>query len=76
MQFERPLKATQQLLFSAIASDTASSLDISLTEVNWLGNIVCALYLVVSWFVPLLVGRWSVRAAAFVGAGSVTVAGW
>ncbi|KAH7904753.1 hypothetical protein BJ138DRAFT_868139 [Hygrophoropsis aurantiaca] len=47
--------------FGPISDNVASDFDISLDQVNWLGNIISCLYLPVSLSVPLFCSRYGIR---------------
>ncbi|KAM0745648.1 MFS general substrate transporter [Meredithblackwellia eburnea MCA 4105] len=68
--------AMNWVLFSTIAIDTGEHFGINLTKVNWLANIVCAMYLVSAPVVPVLVRRISIRGITFAAAGLLLVGSW
>ncbi|KAG1732247.1 major facilitator superfamily domain-containing protein [Suillus paluster] len=62
--------------FGPISNDTSEDFDISLDQVNWLGNIICCVYIPVSLLVPLFCTRFGIRRCADVGVGMLLISGW
>ncbi|KAH8923149.1 MFS general substrate transporter [Atractiella rhizophila] len=64
------------VLFSSIADDTAAYYRLSLTKVNWLANIVCALYIIVAPCIPFLLTKIGFRYTIILGAVLQTIGAW
>ncbi|ORY76497.1 major facilitator superfamily domain-containing protein [Leucosporidium creatinivorum] len=68
--------AMNWFLFSTIATQTSERFKISLTQVNWLANIVCGIYLLAAPLVPWLLRRTSIRGVCLIAAVFLLVGGW
>ncbi|KAG8892868.1 hypothetical protein FRC01_013905, partial [Tulasnella sp. 417] len=64
------------LWFSAISIDTADAFQISVSKVNWLSNIANVVFILSSFAVPWVVGKWGIRWSCIFSAGVLAVAGW
>ncbi|KAK7053012.1 hypothetical protein VNI00_004333 [Paramarasmius palmivorus] len=62
--------------FGSIANDTARQFNISLSKVNWLGNIVSCVYLPTALLLPYLVRRFGFRRCCDLGAVFLVVSAW
>ncbi|KAH7888728.1 MFS general substrate transporter [Phlebopus sp. FC_14] len=62
--------------FGPISSDTSEDFDISINQVNWLGNIVSCVFLPVSLLIPVFCSRFGIRRCAEVGAVTLLASGW
>ncbi|KIJ67994.1 hypothetical protein HYDPIDRAFT_107555 [Hydnomerulius pinastri MD-312] len=62
--------------FGPISIDTAEDFNISVDQVNWLGNIVSFVYIPVSLLVPVLCSRFGIRRCAEVGVAMLLISGW
>ncbi|KIJ18763.1 hypothetical protein PAXINDRAFT_110383 [Paxillus involutus ATCC 200175] len=62
--------------FGPISADTAQDFDISLDQVNWLGNIVSCIYIPVSLLVPVFCSHFGIRRCAEVGAVTMLISAW
>ncbi|KAG1732244.1 MFS general substrate transporter [Suillus paluster] len=62
--------------FGPISNETSGEFAISIDQVNWLGNIICCVYIPVSLLVPLLCTRFGIRRCADVGVVMLLVSGW
>ncbi|KAH7913496.1 major facilitator superfamily domain-containing protein, partial [Hygrophoropsis aurantiaca] len=62
--------------FGPISDNVASDFDISLNQVNWLGNIISCLYLPVSLSVPLFCSRYGIRRCSEIGTAMLLISGW
>lgn len=62
--------------FGPISTDTAQAFDISINQVNWLGNIISCVYIPVSLLVPVLCTRFGVRRCVEVGVVTLLISGW
>ncbi|KAG2078964.1 MFS general substrate transporter [Suillus decipiens] len=62
--------------FGPISSDAAQDFDISIDQVNWLGNIVACTFLPVSLLVPVFCTRFGIRRCAEVGVVTLLISGW
>ncbi|GAA94199.1 uncharacterized protein L969DRAFT_93581 [Mixia osmundae IAM 14324] len=70
------VSALNWLLFAPIALDSAARFGITLDQVNWLGNVVCALYLLVSPAVPLALERFGLSRTCWFAASVLVLGGW
>lgn len=62
--------------FGPISTDAAQAFNISIDQVNWLGNIISCVYLPVSLLVPVLCARFGIRRCAEAGAVTLLISGW
>ncbi|KAG1732249.1 MFS general substrate transporter [Suillus paluster] len=62
--------------FGPISNTTSEDFDISLDQVNWLGNITSCVYIPVSLLVPLLCMRFGIRRCAEVSVATLLISGW
>ncbi|KAG2150568.1 major facilitator superfamily domain-containing protein [Suillus clintonianus] len=62
--------------FGPISNDAAAAFDISLDQVNWLGNIISCVYLPVSLLVPVFCTRFGIRRCAEAGVLTLLISGW
>ncbi|KAG0707352.1 major facilitator superfamily domain-containing protein, partial [Suillus ampliporus] len=62
--------------FGPISNNASDDFDISLDQVNWLGNIVSCVAVPVSLLVPLLCTRFGIRRCAEAGVVTLLVSGW
>jgi hypothetical protein len=68
--------ALNWLLFSAVAQEAATRYSCSLTAINWLSTVVCALYLVLFAVVPYVATRYSCRMACIIAATFMLIGAW
>jgi hypothetical protein len=68
--------ALNWLLFSAVAQEAATRYSCSLTAINWLSTVVCALYLVLFAVVPYVATRYSCRMACIIAATLMLIGAW
>ncbi|KIM65028.1 hypothetical protein SCLCIDRAFT_23124 [Scleroderma citrinum Foug A] len=61
---------------SGNAQLTAADFDISLIQVNWLGNIMLCIYLPISIFVPVICSRYGIRRCTEVGGVMLLISAW
>ncbi|KAF8520370.1 MFS general substrate transporter [Hysterangium stoloniferum] len=62
--------------FGSIATQAAADFDVSVTKVNWLGNIVSLTFLPASLATPFLCKIYGIRRCCFIGAGLLILAAW
>ncbi|KAG9316556.1 major facilitator superfamily domain-containing protein [Chiua virens] len=62
--------------FGPIAPDAAIQFGISVTQVNWLSNIVCCLFIPVSLLVPVFCSRVGITRCVQLGALFTLISGW
>ncbi|KAG9045523.1 hypothetical protein FS837_006156 [Tulasnella sp. UAMH 9824] len=62
--------------FSAISIDTADAFHVSVSKVNWLSNITNVVFILSSFTVPSVVGKWGIRPSCIFAAGILVVACW
>ncbi|KAJ8582275.1 MFS general substrate transporter [Rhizopogon salebrosus TDB-379] len=62
--------------FGPISNDTSEDFAISVTQVNWLGNITSCVYIPVCLLVPVFCTRFGVRRCVEVGAASLLISAW
>ncbi|KAH7921403.1 MFS general substrate transporter [Leucogyrophana mollusca] len=62
--------------FGPISTNAATDFDITLDQVNWLGNIISCLYLPVSLSVPLFCARYGIRRCSEIGVAMMLISGW
>ncbi|KAG1742808.1 major facilitator superfamily domain-containing protein [Suillus lakei] len=62
--------------FGPISTDVSQDFNISIDQVNWLGNIISCVYLPVSLLVPVLCTRFGIRRCAEVGVMTLLISGW
>lgn len=62
--------------FGPISTDAAQAFNISIDQVNWLGNIISCVYLPVSLLVPVLCARFGIRRCAEFGVVTLLISGW
>ncbi|KAG6331792.1 hypothetical protein ID866_7298 [Astraeus odoratus] len=62
--------------FGPIANDTADEFGISLTQVNWLGNIVSCVFIPASIFIPVFSSRFGIRRCADLGGATLLISAW
>lgn len=68
--------AMNWIWFSAIATSTAGAFDISLSQVNWLGQVVNLIYLPMALSIPSLIKIFGIRNTCFGAAVSLLLASW
>ncbi|KAG1802840.1 MFS general substrate transporter [Suillus plorans] len=62
--------------FGPISTDTAQAFDISINQVNWLGNIMSCVFLPVSLLIPIFCARFGIRRCSEVGVVMLLISGW
>ncbi|KAG2368049.1 MFS general substrate transporter [Suillus spraguei] len=62
--------------FGPISNEAAQAFDISIYQVNWLGNIVACVFLPVSLLVPIFCTRFGIRRCVEVGVVMLLISGW
>ncbi|KAF7980761.1 hypothetical protein HWV62_36803 [Athelia sp. TMB] len=62
--------------FGPISENVAVEFNLSVTQVNWLGNIVSCVYLPVSLSIPYLCSRWGIKISTYIGAGALLISAW
>ncbi|CAA7261775.1 unnamed protein product [Cyclocybe aegerita] len=62
--------------FGPISNNMAEEFDITLDEVNWLGNIVACIYLPTALLIPVVVSRYGLRRCCEIGAVSLIISAW
>ncbi|KAH7914081.1 MFS general substrate transporter [Hygrophoropsis aurantiaca] len=62
--------------FGPISNNVAADFDITLDQVNWLGNIISCLYLVVSLLLPTFCSRYGIRRCSEIGAAALLISAW
>ncbi|KAJ3570015.1 hypothetical protein NP233_g4678 [Leucocoprinus birnbaumii] len=62
--------------FGPISNDMAADFNISLDQVNWLGNIVALVYLPTAFLVPHIVARYGLRRCFELGAVNLILSAW
>ncbi|KAF8629274.1 hypothetical protein AX17_005852 [Amanita inopinata Kibby_2008] len=62
--------------FGPISNDVAKDFDISLDDVNWLGNIVACVYLPISLLIPIMVSRYGISRCCRIGAAALVLSSW
>lgn len=62
--------------FGPIATDTANEFDISLAQVNWLGNMALCVSLPASFLVPVIASRYGIRRCSEIGAVMLLISAW
>ncbi|KAG1775430.1 MFS general substrate transporter [Suillus placidus] len=62
--------------FGPISTDAAQAFNISIDQVNWLGNIISCVYLPVSLLVPVLCARFGIRRCAEFGVVTLLISAW
>ncbi|KAL4073952.1 major facilitator superfamily domain-containing protein [Scleroderma citrinum] len=62
--------------FGPIANNTADDFHISLTQVNWLGNILSCIFLPTSIFIPVICSRYGIRRCVDVGGAMLLISAW
>ncbi|EGG10440.1 uncharacterized protein MELLADRAFT_93403 [Melampsora larici-populina 98AG31] len=70
------MSAHNATLFTTITTQTSSVFQMSLTKVNWLGNIFGVTFVVVAWFVPLLVEKMAIRWVCIMAGAAMTIGAW
>ncbi|KAF8514456.1 MFS general substrate transporter [Hysterangium stoloniferum] len=62
--------------FGPIANAMTEDFGITVTDVNWLGNVLNLVYLPTSLIVPIAVARWGVQKTCFIGTLILVLASW
>ncbi|KAI6143445.1 hypothetical protein BKA82DRAFT_2443147 [Pisolithus tinctorius] len=62
--------------FGPIATDTANEFDISLAQVNWLGNMALCVSLPASFLVPVIASRYGIRRCSEIGGVMLLISAW
>ncbi|EJD00097.1 MFS general substrate transporter [Fomitiporia mediterranea MF3/22] len=62
--------------FGPIANSSSQTFDISLDQVNWLGNIVGCTYLIVTPVIPGLCSRYNIRRCYEIGVVFLVISAW
>ncbi|KAL4073954.1 major facilitator superfamily domain-containing protein [Scleroderma yunnanense] len=62
--------------FGPITTITADDFDISVTQVNWLGNIVACIFVPASIFIPVICSRYGIRRCTYVGGTTLLISAW
>ncbi|KAI6157770.1 major facilitator superfamily domain-containing protein [Pisolithus tinctorius] len=62
--------------FGPIATNTADEFNISLSQVNWLGNITFCVYLPASFIVPVISTRYGIRRCSEMGGVMLLISAW
>jgi len=62
--------------FGPIASNVSEDFDISLNQVNWLGNIVACVYVLATPIIPWIVSKYGVRRCCDVGCVFLLLSSW
>ncbi|RXW22995.1 hypothetical protein EST38_g2878 [Candolleomyces aberdarensis] len=62
--------------FGPISNQTAAEFNITLDQVNWLGNVMAVLYLPTAFLIPGIVTRWGIRRCTEIGAAALILASW
>lgn len=76
LAFLNAMSAHNATLFTTIPTQTSSVFEMSLTKVNWLGNIFGVTFVVVAWFVPLLVEKVAIRWVCVMAGTAMTIGAW
>lgn len=59
-----------------VSYDAATHFGLSTTQISWLANAVCAMYLAVAPFIPLLVGRFGLGGVIRLSGAALLVGTW
>lgn len=62
--------------FGPISNDMATDFDITLDQVNWLGNIVALVYLPTAFLIPQIVTKYGLRRCYELGAIALILSAW
>ncbi|KAF6761255.1 major facilitator superfamily domain-containing protein [Ephemerocybe angulata] len=62
--------------FGPISNKTAAEFNITLDQVNWLGNVMAVLYLPTALLIPGIVSRWGIRRCTEIGGVALILASW
>jgi len=62
--------------FGPISDDMATDFNISLDQVNWLGNIYSCVFLPTAILIPIICSRWGVRRCCDIGAAALLISAW
>ncbi|KAH9484995.1 MFS-type transporter [Psilocybe cubensis] len=62
--------------FGPISNSVASDFNITLDEVNWLGNIVAVVYLPTALLIPVIISRYGIRRCCEIGAVALILSAW
>lgn len=62
--------------FGPITNNVADDFHISVTQVNWLGNIMSCIYVPASIFIPVICSRYGIRRCTDVGGAMLLVSAW
>ncbi|KAG8213882.1 major facilitator superfamily domain-containing protein [Butyriboletus roseoflavus] len=62
--------------FGPISTEAATEFDITVDQVNWLGNILSCIFIPVSLFVPIFCSRFGITRCAQIGALLTLISGW
>jgi len=70
------IAALGQPWFGPISNEVAAEFDLSLGQVNWLGNVVSLIFLPAALIVPFLVQRWGLKYTCFIATFFMVASGW
>lgn len=62
--------------FGPISNDMATDFNLSLDQVNWLGNLVSCVYLPTAILVPICCSKWGIRRCCDIGVVALLIAAW
>ncbi|KAH0827810.1 major facilitator superfamily domain-containing protein [Lanmaoa asiatica] len=62
--------------FGPISTEAATQFEISVDQVNWLGNILSCIFIPISLFVPIFCSRFGISRCAQIGALMTLISGW
>ncbi|KAF8554732.1 MFS general substrate transporter [Imleria badia] len=62
--------------FGPIAPEAATQFGITVDQVNWLGNILCCIFIPVSLLVPVFTSRFGISRCAQIGTLLALISGW
>ncbi|KAF9484435.1 MFS general substrate transporter [Pholiota conissans] len=62
--------------FGPISNNTAAEFNITLDQVNWLGNIVALVYLPTAILIPPVISRYGIRICCQIGAIALVLSSW
>ncbi|EIM82916.1 MFS general substrate transporter [Stereum hirsutum FP-91666 SS1] len=62
--------------FGPISNNVVDEFGFTLTQVNWLGNIIACMYLPVTVFTPMICSRYGIRVCCYIACGGLLVSAW